>query len=180
MKHLLLTGATAFLLATNALPLEASKPPGGAAALARVGETTVFAFRTKSGKTAALCRGPKGAYLVYRFGTAAKVELQYPAKLDASSWKKFTYWSYTRGGGAANEGMESAQLRFENGGVEYTLTDATRAYYTRQHEEDYRREVGIDVSVKGKPVSVVGMAATAVGDLSDVKKDGKVKIDEEM
>ena len=168
------------LLVLGTRPLEAAKPPGGAATLARAGETTVFAFQTKAGKTAALCRGPKGTYLVYRFGTAAKVELQYPAKLDASSWQKFTYWSYTRGGGAANEGMEASQLQFTNGGVEYTLTDVTRAYYTRQHEEDYRREVGIDVKVKGKPVSIIGIAATAVGDLFKVKEDGKVKIDEEM
>ena len=178
MKHLLLIGATSFLLAISTLPLEAAKPPGGAASLARAGETTVFAFQTKTGKTAALCRGPKGAYLVYRFGTAAKVELQYPAKLDAGSWQKFTYWSYTRGGGASNEGVESAQLRFENGGVEYTLTDATRAYYTKQHEEDYRREVGIDVAVKGKTVSIVGTSAT-VGDLSKVQDDHKVKVDTE-
>jgi len=180
MEQLLLIGAAVFLLAGSPFPLEAARPPGGAATLARAGETTVFAFQTKSGKTAALCRGPKGAYLVYRFGTAAKVELQYPAKLDASSWKKFTYWSYTRGGGAANEGVESAQLRFENGGVAYTLTDDTRAYYTRQHEEDYRREVGIDVAMKGKPISIVGLPATVVGDLSKVKDDNKVKVEEEM
>ncbi len=180
MKHSMLTSSASFLLVGFALPLEAAKPPGGVATLARAGETTVFAFQTKSGKTAALCRGPKGAYLVYRFGTAAKVELQYPAKLDASSWKKFTYWSYTRGGGAANEGVESAQLRFKNDGVVYTLTDDTRAYYTRQHEEDYRREVGIEVAIKVKPVSILGLPTTVVGDLSKVKDDNKVKIDEDM
>jgi hypothetical protein len=162
------------------MPLTAAKPPGGTPTLARAGETTVFAFQTKSGKTAALCRGAKGAYLVYRFGTAAKVELQYPAKLDASSWQKFTYWSYTRGGGAANAGVESAQLRFENGGVAYTLTDETRAYYTRQHEEDYRRAVGIDVTVNSKTISVNGVSSTAVGDLANVQNDHKVKVDEEM
>jgi hypothetical protein len=167
------------LLSLSAYPPAAAKPPGGAATLARTGETTVFAFQTKSGKTAALCRGPKGAYLVYRFGTAAKVELQYPAKLDASSWQKFTYWAYSRGGGASNEGVESSQLAFENGGVEYTLSDETRAVYNKNHEEDYRRSVGIDVKVKGKTVTITGMPATAVGDLFKVKNDGKVKMDEE-
>ena len=167
------------LFAGGCLLLAAATPPKPTG-LCRAGEGILFAFNTKSGKTATLCRGPKGAYLVYRFGTDAKVELQYPTKLDASSWRKFTYWSYTRGGGASNEGVESAQLRFENGGVSYTLTDETRAYYTRQHEEDYRREVGIDVAIKGKTTSVKGVAATAVGDLANVQHDHKVKIDEEM
>jgi hypothetical protein len=179
MQYRALTLIAPLLLGLSAYPLVAARPPGGAATLARTGETTVFAFQTKSGKTAALCRGPKGSYLVYRFGTATKVELQYPAKLDASSWQKFTYWSYSRGGGAANEGVESSQLAFENGGVEYTLSDETRAIYDKNHEEDYRRSVGIDVKVKGKTVSVVGIPATAVGDLLKVKNDGKVKVDEE-
>lgn len=169
----------AFVLAGSSLLLTASVPPKPAN-LCQMGETVVFSFATKAGKTAALCRGSKGAYLVYRFGTAAKVELQYPAKLDASSWQKFTYWAYSRGGGAANEGVESSQLAFKNGGIEYTLSDENRAVYDKNHEEDYRRGVGIDVRIKGKTVSIVGLAATAVGDLSSVKNDGKVKIDEEM
>lgn len=168
-----------FLLTASSLLLTASVPPKPAN-LCQAGETVVFSFATKAGKTAALCRGSKGAYLVYRFGTAAKVELQYPAKLDASSWQKFTYWAYSRGGGVANEGVESSQLAFKNGGVEYTMSDETRAVYDRNHEEDYRRSVGIDVKINGKTVSIVGLAATAVGDLSNVKNDGKVKMDEEM
>lgn len=107
-----------FFLIDSCALLTASTPPPPAT-LVRPGETTLFAFQTKSGKTAALCRGPKGAYLVYRFGTAAKVELQYPAKLDASSWKKFTYWSYQRG----NPYLGIAELKFENQGVQYTLSD---------------------------------------------------------
>jgi hypothetical protein len=180
MQYRVFTLVAPLLLGLSAYPPAAAKPPGGAVTLARAGETTVFAFQTKSGKAAALCRGPKGAYLVYRFGTAAKVELQYPAKLDASSWQKFTYWSYSRGGGASNEGVESSQLAFKNGGIEYTLSDETRAVYDKNHEEDYRRGVGIDVKVKGKTISITGIAATAVGNLSAVKNDGKVKIDEEM
>ncbi|WP_345237756.1 hypothetical protein [Hymenobacter saemangeumensis] len=117
---------------------------------------------------------------MYRFGTPGKVELQYPAALNASSWQKFTYWSYTRGGGAANAGRETSQLKFENAGVEYTLSDETIAGYDKNREEVYRREVGIDVLVKGKNILVKGSPNTVVGGLYKVRDDNKVKIDEDM
>lgn len=169
----------AFFLAGSSVLLTASAPPKPAN-LCQAGETTVFSFRTKGGKTAALCQGPREAYLVYRFGTAAKIELQYPAKLDASSWKKFTYWSYHRGGGAHNAGLEIAQLKFANQGVEYTLSDQTSAFYNKQKEEDYRRDVSIEVVVKGKTVSVGGDGETAVGDMVGLKDNQKVNFDEGM
>ncbi|MFD1469967.1 hypothetical protein ACFQ48_17190 [Hymenobacter caeli] len=140
----------------------------------------MFSFKTNGGKTATLCRGPKGSYLVYRFGTAAKVELQYPAKLDASSWRKFTYWFYTRGGGAHNSGIEDYRLTFENNGVQYTLSDQTTAFYNKQQEEDYRREVAVVVTVKGKDVTIAGNLGTTVGELVAVTHDHKVKLDEDM
>ncbi|MBF9224342.1 hypothetical protein [Hymenobacter ruricola] len=155
--------------------LAASAPPKPAN-LSRAGETVIFSFATKAGKTAALCRGPKGAYLVYRFGTAAKVELQYPPKLDASSWKKFTYWSYHRG----NPYLAITQLKFENQGVQYTISDHTSAQYNKQHEEFYPREVSVYVTVKGKEVSIVGNSDTAVGELDVVRNDRKVKLEKGM
>ncbi len=148
--------------------------------LRRPGETTVFCFSTNRGKTVSLCEGPKGAYLVYRFGTAAKVELQYPAVLDASSWRKFTYWAYQRGGGLANAGMEDYRLSFKNGGAEYELTDRTEAYLTSTKEEDYRREVGLNVVANGKSLGITGREASANGDLSLSDEQRKrVKLAEE-
>ena len=159
--------------------LTASVPPKPVN-LCRTGETVVFSFATKAGKTAALCRGANGSYLVYRFGTAAKVELQYPTKLDASSWQKFTYWSYRRGGGAHNAGLETYRLTFVNNGVEYTIIDEVTALYDKQHEEIYPRAVNVTVTVKGKEVTVVGNSDTAVGELVAVSHDHKVKLAEEM
>ena len=169
----------ACLLASSCGLLTAGAP-AKPATLCRAGETPVFSFKTNGGKIATLCRGPKGNYLVYRFGTAAKVELQYPAMLDASSWRKFTYWSYTRGGGAANSGLETFRLTFENKGVQYVLSDEITAFYNRQHEEDYRREVGVDITVKGKDFSINGNPDTAVGNLYEVKNDHKVKVESNM
>ncbi|MDO7849359.1 hypothetical protein Q5H92_23550 [Hymenobacter sp. M29] len=167
--------SSTFCLLGSSLLLTASAPPKPAN-LSWAGETVIFSFATKTGKTAALCRGPKGAYLVYRFGTAANVELQYPAKLDASSWQKFTYWSYQRG----NPYLGIAELKFQNQGVQYTISDHTSAQYDKQHEEIYPRAVSIWVTVKGKEVSVVGNSDTAVGELDVVRNDHKVKLEKGM
>lgn len=144
------------------------------------GETTVFAFVTRSGKAVSLCQGPKAAYLVYRFGTAARVELQYPALLDASSWRKFTYFRYMRGGGVANAGEEINQLSFKNGGAEYVLLDETHAELNKAKEEVYPRGVSVAVTVSGKEVAIDGNADTARGNLylSDEQR-GRVKLADE-
>lgn len=131
--------------------------------LRRPGETTMFSFRTTGGKTVSLCEGPKGAYLVYRFGTAAKVELQYPAVLDASSWKKFAYAWYFRGGGLANAGHSDASLTFRNGKITYELYDMEHAEEGQDGEETYPREVGMHIS------NSTGIIADISGDESTAR-----------
>jgi hypothetical protein len=81
MKKILL----ARLLAVGVSAPAWGQIPGRINALRRPGETRLFSFETANGKTAVLCEGAKKAHLVYRFGTAAKVELQYPIILTASS-----------------------------------------------------------------------------------------------
>jgi hypothetical protein len=159
-----LTLAAPLCLGISAPAVRQGKPAPDV--LRRPGETTVFSFVTSSGKTASLCEGPKAAYLVYRFGTAAKTELQYPAKLDASSWRKFTYWAYHRPGGVENAGMENYQLSFQNGGVKYTLNDYTEAYLLKNGDEDYRRTVIFNVVLNGKTVKIGVRQASVNGDLS--------------
>lgn len=157
----------------------ASQPMPMPDALRRAGETTLFSFVTASGKTASLCEGPKAAYLVYRFGTTAKTELQYPSVLDATSWQKFTYWSYHRGGGVANAGEELCQLSFKNKGVEYLLYDEWHAFLNKAKEEDFYHEVGVNVTLKGKEVRVVGTKKSIVGSLylADDQRE-RVKVSE--
>lgn len=156
--------ALAVSLGVAAGPPLASPPPPPDV-LCRPGEATLFSFVTKSGKVASLCEGPKAAYLVYRFGTAAKTELQYPAVLDASSWQKFTYWSYHRGGGVANAGEELCQLSFKNKGVEYLLYEERHAFMNKAKEEDSHHEVGVNVGLKGKEIHIVGTEPSIVGSL---------------
>ena len=139
--------AAVWLLAGSSL---FGQPRPVADVLCHPGESTVFSFLTESGKTVSLCAGPKSAYLVYRFGTAAKTELQYPAVLDASSWQKFTYWAYHRGGGVANASEELRQLSFKNKGVEYQLYYDVFAVMNKAKQEDSRHEVGVYIVLKGK------------------------------
>lgn len=132
--------------------------------LRRPGETIMFSFVTKKGKTVVLCEGHKGAYLVYRFGTAAKVELQYPAVLDACSWKKFTYSLYFRGGGLANGGHLDASLSFRNGNVTYKLYDTGYAE-AGERAEEYPRAVSMHIfsSSAGFLADIEGNELTAKG-----------------
>ena len=152
---------------------------GPVTTLRRPGETTLFSFRTANGKTAILCEGPKGAYLVYRFGTATKVELQYPPVLTANSWKKFTYYPYHR---IATPQAERYRLSFSSGGNDYELVDMTEEMGVMGGDEDYVREVGVWVTTsKGKTVRIAGRQPTVQGDLvlSDEQRARVKQYDEE-
>ena len=160
MQQLVATAAV-WLLAGASLFGQPKPAPN---VLRRPGETTVFSFITSRGKTVALCEGPQSAYLVYRFGTAAKMELQYPAVLDASSWKKFTYSWYFRGGGLANAGHSDAHLAFRNGKVTYELYDMEHAEEGEDGEEMFPREVGMHISNSaGIIADISGNELTAQG-----------------
>jgi hypothetical protein len=163
-------------LVTSATPVQQAKPAPDV--LRRPGETTVFSFATNRGKTVSLCEGPKSAYLVYRFGTAAKTELQYPAVLDASSWSKFTYFRYFRGGGIANAGREEYRLSFRNENVGYELYDMIHAEADEDGTELYPREIGIELS--GGRGTITGKESTSCGGLllSDEQRE-RVTISEE-
>lgn len=84
-------------------------------------ELVVLSFKTKKNKQIVICRDKDNKYLVYRFGSQTKVELQFPDKLDQSSFKKFDYSSYFRGGGIDNLGMSLDYLSFINGGYRYVI-----------------------------------------------------------
>ena len=151
-----------WILAVAAPCWLAAAPPAPAPdVLRKPGENTVFSFVTNGGRTVSLCKGPKSAYLVYRFGTATKTELQYPAVLDASSWRKFTYWEYHRGGGAHNAGRDTHQLSFSIGKTVYEIVDETVDIYTKDQEEVERRKVGVWVRGGSRDVFIAGKETSA-------------------
>lgn len=103
-------------------------------------EVVVLSFKTKKKKQVFLCRDKDNHYLVYRFGSKPKVELQFPGKLDETSFQKFEYSSYFRGGGVENLAMNLDYLSFTNSGYRYVIYK-TYASESEGHED----EVGIRV-----------------------------------
>ncbi|RZK31652.1 MAG: hypothetical protein EOO57_16015 [Hymenobacter sp.] len=174
MKTWLLTVAVPLGLAAG--PPHAQPPKPAPNVLRRPGETTVFSFKTSRGKTVSLCEGPKGAYLVYRYGTAAKTELQYPAVLDASSWQKFTYFGYHR---SAIPVSNYYRLSFSNSGTKYELYDREEEVIDEEGNEEYPREVGITVDVpKGSNAVFEGEVSSVYGGLMlTEKQQQRVKIE---
>jgi len=127
--------------------------------LCRDNEKVVFSFTlTTSKKSVCLCKEKNGKYLVYRFGTNDKVELQYPKKLDASSWKAFILHGQKRFGGKANAGFGDYSLAFNNSNVKYILFDSWS-------DEDGSKEIGIKVNMNSKETILKGNYKTKKGTL---------------
>jgi hypothetical protein len=125
-------------------------------------EEVIISFQVKkSAKMASVCKGDAASYLVYRFGTPQKIELQYPQKLDASSWDKFRFEGYHRGGGKQNAGMDLYSLSFNIGEYEYEIAQTWHA------EEDAYR-LGIDVRHAGKNVSIDANVKSQIGSLNSL------------
>lgn len=137
--------------------------------LVKKGETSVFSFKTKSGKSAVLCYGVNNSYLVYRFGTNSKIELEYPSALDESSWQMFTYSYYYRGGGKENAGMDLNYISFENSGYMYKI-------YNEYTAEDDKEQSGIIIlSPEGKETTIKAINSTVKGSLIEFRDNDKIK-----
>lgn len=102
-------------------------------------EEVIYSFETEKGKLLTLAKDKKGRYIIYRFGTKDKVELEFSENKDEASWKKFTYSGYLRGGGTGNLGRDLNYLAFFNGNYKYVI------YATYFAEESEKANVGIKV-----------------------------------
>jgi hypothetical protein len=132
-------------------------------------EEVIFSFKLKSGKYAVLLKGNNESYLVYRFGTNKKVELEYPAELNTASWQKFTYSYYYRGGGKENAGLDLNYVTFETNGFTYKLYDEYSA-------EDDSRNTGVLVTdTEGKERDITGTKGSAKGSLVQLRYNEKIR-----
>ena len=134
-------------------------------------EEVLFSFEpANSPKTLSVCISKtQPDYIVYRFGTKDKVELEFPEN-KADSWNKFAYSYYLRGGGAANEGMDLNYLSFENGGYEYQI-------YQEYVAEDNTTNVGIKIIDKAtnKETDIKGLSNSIEGSLINLRENKKIK-----
>ncbi len=107
------------ILFCGAATVQAAEP------LRHSNERTVFSFRLKnSNKHVSILESTdkQKPYLVYRFGTADAVELEFPKKKKETE-SSFFYWYYLRGGGPQNEGLDLNYLSFINNGWQYMVYD---------------------------------------------------------
>jgi hypothetical protein len=131
--------------------------------LKKTDEQVLFSFRLKSNnKIAVLCRQKSNKYLVYRFGANSKIELQYPAVLNAASWKLFKYSGYSRGGGRGSVEEEHI-LSFTNNGAAYKIFDE---YASGFNDEG---SVGILVKINGRQTKLAGNIHSKTGTLGLLK-----------
>ncbi len=133
----------------------------GQASLLKSGEILVFGFKTKNNKDVVIARAAGNAYLVYRYGNAGKVELEYPVKKDTSSWAGFSYSYWLRGGGKMNEGIDLNYLYFTIGEYKYIVYDTYFAV-------DDKYDVGVKVinTKTGKNVIIHGNTNSQKGTLN--------------
>lgn len=124
------------------------------------GEHLVFGFKTRHHKILSLALGAHNRYLVYRFGRWGRVELEYPAQKDKSSFGHFKYSSYFRGGGAQNLGLDLQRIHFTHKRVAYEV-------YCESSAEDDTLYVGVRIDGE-EIISVKVPPGTYEGSLRDL------------
>ena len=135
-------------------------------------EKLVYELKMKNGKQLSVCIDKDEKYIVYRYGSKNKIELEYPKEKDLSSFQKFEYSEYKRGGGIQNAAMELTYLAFTNKQVKYVIYDT---YFA----EGNKSNAGIKViESENKITDLKGLIKSRKGNLSDLKD--KVKEGEEL
>jgi hypothetical protein len=141
--------------------------------LCKPNENTVFAFQLENNKWVSVSKEKNGQYLVYRFGNKDKIELQVPAVLDTSSWSRFLFSGYSRGGGKENAAMHFGYLSFRNKEVVYEV-------YELWNSEDNIEHCGLTVMIDDKkPINLTGVLKSRHGNLLDLLYEEKIKKSDE-
>jgi hypothetical protein len=130
--------------------------------LCKDNEEIVFSCLLASNhKVVSVCRDKDNKYIVYRFGTKNKIELEYPAQQDERSWLNFKFYYVHRGGGKKNAGFGDVSLSFTNNNVQYNI-------YHSWRDEDETNELGIEVTVNGKVTKLKGDLNSQIGALQEL------------
>jgi len=142
--------------------------------LCKKNEKLLFSFKLKSNnKRLSICIPKnKQKYIVYRFGTPRKIELEYPNHKNALSWKKFTYSFYFRGGGAGNAGLDLNYLSFKNGNYQYKI-------YQEYSATSKKTIVGVKIKIlsNNKTITIRGDASSKKGSLIHLRWNGRIRRD---
>jgi hypothetical protein len=140
--------------------------------LCKSNENTVFAFQLENNKWVTVSKEKNGKYLVYRFGNKDKIELQVPAVLDTSSWNRFLFSGYSRGGGKENAAIRFGYLSFRNKETVYEV-------YELWNSEDDEEHCGLTVIINNKFTDLKGVLTSRHGNLVELLYEDRVKKAEE-
>ena len=140
--------------------------------LNKVNEDIVFAFRLDDKKWVSVCKEKEDKYLVYRIGTKDKIDLQVPTVLDTTSWNRFRFNGYSRGGGKENAAMYFGYLSFGTKGIGYEV-------YQLWNSEDSIQHCGINIFVDDKLTKVNGDIESKKGNLVNLLYEPKIKKEDE-
>lgn len=140
-------------------------------------EKNIISFKTKKEKIVTLSKDKNNKYIVYRFGTKGKIELEYPEK-NKESWKKFKYSFYHRGGGKMNLGMDLNNVWFIIDEYEYGVFTA---YYAGDESDPESFEVGVKVTnlKTKKETRIIGLESSMKGSLYEFQENRLLEIDED-
>lgn len=135
--------------------------------LCKVNEVIVFAFQLKNKKWVSICQEKNEKHIVYRSGTSVKTDLQFPSVLDTTSWDKFSFKGYNRGGGKQNDAMNFAYLNFTNNTILYEVYESWSSY-------DDKADCGVLVVAAGKIINSSGILKTRKGYLPELCTNDKM------
>lgn len=139
--------------------------------LSRSDEDVLFSFRTKdTDKVLSVCISKQEPnYIVYRFGSKDKIELEFPQD-KKDSWSKFSYSYYLRPGGKQNAGLDLNSLSFENGGYNYRI-------YQDYSAENESTHIGVIVTenATNKKFEIEGIEKSKIGSLIYLRNNKKIK-----
>lgn len=145
--------------------LTQNSQPHHAESLCKEDESTVLGFKiTNKKKYVSICEGEKDKYLVYRYGTPKEIELQYPEKLDDSSWSLFDFHGHSRSGRTENDAVGEHSISFNNHGVIYMISQGWPLA-----ADDYSLNISIDTGEKR--ITLQGDRKTQIGSL--IRLEGK-------
>lgn len=125
-------------------------------------EEIVYSFKTAKGKSVVLCLNLDRDYIVYRYGTDEKVELEFPLHKNESSFQQFKYYYLFRGGGPGNEGMDLNYIVFRSGNFKYIIYDEI----TTDNSQCGIKGVNLTT---GKETDIKGVFKTRTGTLTDFR-----------
>jgi hypothetical protein len=133
-------------------------------------EEVLLSFKlTDSDKIASICISKKEQeYIIFRYGTRDEIELEYPKTSD-TSWEKFSYSYYLRGGGIDNEGLDLNYLDFNNEEYSYQI-------YEEYSSNDDILSIGIKLINQdtGEETELKGDSDSVEGSLISLRDNTKI------